>query len=125
VRVPQNIPLCKTITYTGLESFGADNNPVIEGADNEVPIYVEINAKDSSLDSFIGCVVHTDKSYGNYKPPTSYIVPNGYKAVMKYLESTVGYYTKFTSTGLGYVCILGRMNPSEGEGLLVIEIVKE
>ncbi len=124
MRVPQNIPLCKTIYYTGLESFTTDTNPIVDGVDNQVPIYVEVDAKNSSVDSVSGCVVHADSSYGNYKPPLSYIIPKGYKAIITYLEAS-SYSETFTSIGLGYVYIFGRTNISEFEGLLVIEIVKE
>lgn len=119
MRIPQNIPLCKQIRTVELSSYTPDVLPHAD--DDEIPIYQEFG--DISEDSVGGIFVFAKKSYKNYEPPKSFIVPKGYKAVMKAIVSGA-YIATFESSGLGFVYIAKWLG-GNNNGLWVIDIVKE
>lgn len=120
MRVPQNIPLSKQLHFRRLIAVNIDR---IQCSDDLVPVYVKINA--ITQVGLTGGAIYVNKSYKNYEPPISYIVPRGYKAQTTVLsipqDATSDDYT-FDSVGLGFVCVL-EINSSAQISL--IEIVKE
>lgn len=110
MRVPQNIPLCKVIkTRYEFNSL----NPTFIYTDDYVPLHLEIvnilagNETGSNAlltIDFVSLLAH--KSYGNYEPPKSYIIPKGYKAVNRRIDGALATSEKdIVSDGLGFVYI--------------------
>ena len=124
MRVPQNIPLCRKIRYYGGEGIEFKGVP-----DEEVPIYTQFGAIISEEEGKVFIrfqYITASKSYKNYEPPESYIIPTGYKAVVKNLDVSNG--ATITSDGLGFIFILDAQIHSSGHlesTVCLIDIVKQ
>lgn len=136
MRVPQNIPLCKEITAIGTDTFISTVGLYLN-SDDLVPIYTtykSISFSDSlesgvALNDYLA--VYAPKSYTNYEPPKSYIIPTGYQAVTRtILVQATSLPIKLKSNGLGFIYIIGTSVITTIEGypyikIAIIDIVKK
>lgn len=136
MRVPQNIPLCKEITVICGDTFISTVGLYLN-YDDLVPIYTtyrSLTFNDSlecgvALNDYLA--VYASKSYNNYEPPKSYILPNGYQAVTRTILVKVTYSPiKLKSNGLGFIYIIGTSGVTVIEGspyinIAIIDIVKK
>lgn len=130
MRVPQNIPLCKVLKTRYME---ADTNPNFGVVDSYVPVFVDVFSVNTDGDDLRVeyIALYAPKSYKNYEPPASYIIPDGYKAVNRQIDIAVsGTEKDIVSTGLGFIYVyktnkvIVSAAPPYGR-IYVIEIVKK
>ena len=112
----------------------ADVNPNFGITDSHVPVYLDIfSADEDGTDLRVKYVaLYAPKSYINYEPPKSYIIPDGYKAVNKRIDIAYeGVDKDVKSTGLGFIYVYKTDYVSDASGvppygrIYVIDIVKE
>lgn len=99
-KVFQNIPLCRKL-YATSDGGLSDGGKLTIVPDNYSPVLTKCILVDNKYRAF---TIYVDKSYKNYKEPTTYLIPDGYEPCIR-IFNLLNIFITCKTDSLGFINI--------------------